>query len=112
MKTNILKRNEDFNKIIKEGKRNNNSHFIVYSLPSLSFVREDFNIGISVGKKIGNAPVRNKQKRIVRDIVRKLAKENLIPNKQFVIISKSVCIKSDYELQYSKLKEIFKKERA
>mgnify|MGYP000453686997 CR=1 FL=1 len=49
----------------------------MYSLPSLSFVREDYNIGISVGKKIGNAPVRNKQKRIVRDIVRKLAKEKL-----------------------------------
>ena len=111
MKTNILKRNEDFNKIIKEGKRNNNSHFIVYSLPPLSFHRDTFNIGVSVGKKLGNAPVRNKQKRIVRDIIRKLAKENLICNKQFVVISKKNCLESSYEIQEQKLRELFKKER-
>jgi len=73
-----------FNDIIKEGKRNANKYFV------LCYVRKNElnnNYGIAVGKKIGNAVVRNKIKRQIRNIVDKNNK--LFPNfHNYIIICK------------------------
>ncbi|MGL5021292.1 MAG: ribonuclease P protein component [Mycoplasmatales bacterium] len=111
MKKHVLKKNEDFNKIIKEGKKIGNTHFTVYSLPSLSLNYNSYNIGISVGKKLGDAHVRNRQKRIVRNIIRHLSKEVEFENRQYVVMSKPICLKSNFEEQENKLFMLFKKEK-
>ncbi len=110
MKKHILRKNEDFNKIIKEGKRSSCSHFIVYSLPSLFFKDDTHRVGISVGKKLGNAVVRNSQKRRVRAIVRELEKEQLFAKNDYVIISKVKCLNSSYTMQLKSLKSLLIKE--
>lgn len=105
-KVNRLKRNEDFDKIIKEGKKRLNSHFIVYYLPSLSLDNQDFRIGISVGKKFGNAVTRNKQKRIVRNLV-DINIGNIIQY-DYVIISRPACLNSKFDIQDKKFSSIFR----
>lgn len=58
-----IKKNEDFTKIINKRKSVANESFVIfYDAKSEEYSR----IGISVSKKIGNAPTRNKIKRQVR----------------------------------------------
>lgn len=110
MKKHVLKSNEDFNKIIKEGKRISNSHFTVYSLPSLSLDIDDLKIGISVGKKLGKAHVRNREKRIVREIITKIISNNKLDNKCYVIMARPNSIGAKYSVQEQKITELFKRE--
>ena len=59
-KANILKENRDFNRIIKDGTPFKYKDYIIYvekKDPSI------YKFGFSVGKKIGNAVVRNKIRR-------------------------------------------------
>ena len=66
-KINILKNNRDFNRIIKNNKSFKYKDYIIY-------IERDTNdlykFGISVSKKIGNAVVRNKLKRQIKNINR------------------------------------------
>lgn len=67
-KINTVKKNEDFRKIIKNGKYYKNPFFVIYTY------QNDFDyyrFGISVSKKVGNAVVRNKIKRQMRNLIDK-----------------------------------------
>lgn len=59
-----VKSDSDFQKVFKQGKSFANRQFIIYYLERPK--QEHFRIGISVSKKIGNAVVRNKMKRYIR----------------------------------------------
>ncbi|MBQ1826465.1 MAG: ribonuclease P protein component [Erysipelotrichaceae bacterium] len=61
-----VKRSEQFQKIIKTGEHKANGSFVLYRTAAL----EDHDrVGISVGKKLGNAVERNKVKRQVRMMI-------------------------------------------
>ncbi|MCU7557921.1 ribonuclease P protein component [Macrococcus capreoli] len=60
-----IKKNEDFQKVYKQGKSVANKQFIVYRLSNPE--NEHFRLGISVSKKIGNAVTRNRIKRAIRE---------------------------------------------
>jgi ribonuclease P protein component len=79
----VLKKNEDILLVIKTGIKNIYKHFIIYrkenKLTNSRFC-------ISVNKKIGNAVVRNKLKRQVRDII---MKNMVTKNEDYVIILSS-----------------------
>lgn len=62
----MVKSHEEFNEIINKGKKLSNKYMIVFFLPKIF---EKPNFGIAVGKKIGNAVVRNKLKRQFRAII-------------------------------------------
>jgi ribonuclease P protein component len=95
MKDKIVKLNQDFDKIIKEGHRKSNNEFIIYFLPSSFFTFKGFKVGFSVGKKRGNAPFRNRQKRIMREIVRK--NQNQLKDYHYIIIIKEAGCGKKYE---------------
>lgn len=65
-KKNIVKENKDFSRIINSGKKCWNDTYSIYYDKNN---HDDYRIGISVSKKIGNAVVRNKIKRQIRNIV-------------------------------------------
>lgn len=65
-KINILKKNEDFERIIKNNKSYKNKDYIIYVEKNTS---EFYHFGISVGKKVGNAVTRNKIKRQIKNII-------------------------------------------
>ena len=78
----IVKHNQDFEKIMNEGKCNKNRSFIIFSLKNeLPYDK----YGISVSKKLGNAVFRNKYKRKIRSIIDNY-KKNYINGKDYIII--------------------------
>ncbi len=91
----VLKKNDEFNLIIKEGKKITNSDFIVYFLPSIFFESSEPKVGLSVGKKLGNAPFRNYQKRRLRMIVQQNV--NLLSNNHYVFILRPRGCKSTFK---------------
>lgn len=89
----IVKNKQDFDNIIHKGKYLKNNTFIIYYLKH----NESFpKFGIAVGKKIGNAVIRNKYKRIIRNIV---DKNKFLFKKEYdyIIIIKRKCLEMSYQ---------------
>ena len=95
-KINIVKKSTDFTRIIKSKTPFKNKYFIIYKENTNENI---YHFGISVSKKIGNAVVRNKLKRRVKDIIDKSALQFL--NKDYIIVLK----KSAKDAEYLELKE-------
>ena len=65
-KINIVKENNDYNRIIKENRPFKYKDYVIYIDKRETSV---YRFGFSVGKKIGNAVVRNHIKRQIKEIV-------------------------------------------
>ena len=72
-KINILKNNMDFNRIIKNNKPYKYKDYVIYIEKSNNDI---YHFGFSIGKKIGNAVVRNKIKRQIKSIIDKKNYQN------------------------------------
>ena len=81
-KLNIIKKQEEINDIIKNGNLIKNKFFFIYYKERNS---KYYRFCICVSKKLGNAVVRNKNKRQIKDII---DKSNLVfkSNMDYVII--------------------------
>lgn len=91
-KINIVKKNTEFNNIMKIGKKYSSDIFYVYAVDnSYTFNR----YGISVSKKVGNAVTRNKYKRRIKDIIDDI--EINFNGKNIVIISRPKLRFCDYD---------------
>lgn len=81
----IVKEHVDFTNIIQKGRYYKSKYFVVY-------IRKNdlahYRFGISVGKKVGNAVIRNKVKRQMRMIIDNY-KKNYQKNMDYIIIIKS-----------------------
>ena len=65
-KLNIVKKNEDFSRIMKKYRPFKSHSFIVYVEKETNNI---YKFGISASKKVGNAVTRNKYKRRIKDII-------------------------------------------
>ena len=90
-----LKKEKDFNKVFKDGKRLFSGSLTLVYLPS-----KELKVGFAVGKKHGGSVQRNRIKRLLRESFRSFSPEKM-KNFFFVFIPK---IKDDYSL------EVFKKD--
>ena len=63
-----LRNRADFSRVYRHGKSFANHQFVVYWFSKKEVER--FRVGISVSKKVGNAVVRNRMRRLVKEIVR------------------------------------------
>lgn len=103
-KRDIVKENTLFNNIIANGKRKSNKYFII------CYLEKDYpknNYGIAVGKKVGNAVIRNRIKRQIRNII----DHNifLFPNfHNYIIICKREVLSLDYKMMEEELKKLLK----
>ena len=77
-----IKKSEDIEQIIKHKKSVGNKNYIIYIMKNSE--ANHFRLATSVSKKIGNAVVRNRQKRLIKVVFNKY-KENLLPFDIFVI---------------------------
>ncbi|SDS81278.1 ribonuclease P protein component [Paenibacillaceae bacterium GAS479] len=96
-----LRRREDFARTYRGGKSFANGQFVVYW--SRQPKAEPFRLGISASKKIGNAVVRNRMRRVVKEIVRHNV-EKIVNHTDFILIVRAGAVgKSSKELERSVL---------
>ena len=61
-----IKKNEDIKLVLDNKKSAGNKNYIIYIMKNSE--AKNFRIAMSVSKKIGNAVVRNRQKRLIRQV--------------------------------------------
>lgn len=89
----IIKESKVFDSLIKKGQMIKNYNFVVFYQEA----KTDYNkYGISVGKKIGKAHLRNKLKRKVRAIIRNYQK-SYPKNYNCIIIIRNSCLNLSYQ---------------
>lgn len=79
-----VKSEKDFGKVFHNGHSTANRQFVIYRLEK---DQPHFRIGISVGKKIGNAVTRNAVKRKIRQSITEL-KAGIDPSNDFIVIAR------------------------
>ena len=100
-----IKRNEEFAKLISYHHCVSSACFIIYYQDKS---QDNARVGISVSKKIGNAVVRNRVKRQIREMVRELMDFATYP-KDLVIIVRKPYLEHDYHHNKNDLEIAFKK---
>ena len=88
-----LKKNSDFRRLYTKGKSTVTPYLVLYcrknSLP-------ETRVGFTVSAKLGNAVVRNRVRRQLREIVR-LRRADLKGGRDLVLVARSKCVGGAYE---------------
>lgn len=101
-KINIVRKNVDFSRIIKNNNALKYKDYIIYKENNNDKI---YRFGISVSKKIGNAVVRNKLKRQIKNIIDSKDYENSF---NCIIILRKGILQKDYFQMQKELYEAFK----
>ncbi|OJF97187.1 ribonuclease P protein component [Alkalibacterium sp. 20] len=90
-----VKSEADFQKVFHQGQSMANRQFVIYHLPKEG--QTHFRVGISVGKKLGNAPKRNAIKRKIRHCFIEFDQEDKIkPDLDFIVIARQPVSTMDF----------------
>lgn len=88
-----VKTDKDFQKVYRHGESVANRQLVLYVYPKAD--QKHFRVGLSVGKKIGNAVVRNRIKRLIRAALQEL-KPAINPEIDFLLIARRDIIDKDF----------------
>lgn len=105
-KKNRLKKNEDFQTVFRRGKSMANRQFVLYTLKQPQL--DEFRVGLSVSKKIGNAVTRNRIKRLIRQVILE-EKDKLKSKNDYVIIARKPVSEMSYAEIKKSLQHLFRK---
>jgi len=93
-----LRNRAEFTRVYRHGKSFANRQLVLYWFPKRDV--EQFRMGVSVSKKVGNAVVRNRMRRLMKEIVRQHADE-IIDHLDLVFIVR----KGALDLEYKELEK-------
>lgn len=103
-KENRIRKNEEFQEIIRLRQSVANACFVMYCRKN---DKEQTRIGISVSKKLGNAVIRNKIKRQVRSLVQETI--DLNSNFDYIIIVRNKYLSINYDQGIKEMQYLLKK---
>lgn len=100
-----IKKNEEFQRVFKQGKSYANRQFVIYCLPKEG--QREFRIGLSVGKKIGKAVTRVQVKRYIRQVFLEL-RDDLRQDMDYVIIARMPAANLNYHETKKSLEHVLR----
>ena len=100
-----LQKKYQFNYVYRVGKTVSGKLFVLYFCPSKN---KNVKIGISVSHKVGNAVVRNKTKRRIREAIRPHLK-NIKTNFNIVLLAKTTIADSTFETMSQEIEFLLNK---
>lgn len=103
-KNSIVKSNKEFTNIIETGRQYKNRFLVIYFKKNQHSKNR---FGITVGTKVGNAVVRNKFKRQIRNIVDN-CKNFYSKDSDYIIIVRKSCLSASYDDLNSSFNKIIK----
>jgi len=95
-------KNTDFQEMYKKGNKYFGKYMLIYVITNTN--KDESDIGVVASKKVGNAIVRNRLKRLFREVFR-LNKLHLNNNYKIVIISKYYSGTKFKELKYKDIEK-------
>ena len=98
----ILKKTHDIDSLVKEKQSVGNTYFAIYYRKS-----ESLKIVVSVSKKLGKAVVRNYQKRVMKEILRK--NMELIPSVDMLVVVKLNSLNLTYQEKETEIIKLIKR---
>ncbi|WP_088104608.1 ribonuclease P protein component [Halalkalibacter urbisdiaboli] len=103
-----IKKNDEFSLVFDKGQSVANRQFVLYSLKKEG--QDQFRIGLSVSKRVGNAVTRNRIKRLVRTFFQ-LYKEEIKSGFDYVVIARRPVADMEYQEVEKSLLHVFRKAR-
>lgn len=100
-----IKKDKEFQLAFKSGKSFANRQFVVYCYKKES--QEEFRIGLSVSKKVGNAVVRNRIKRYIRQAFLEM-KDQLQQDMDYVVIARQQAATKDFHETKKSLQHVLR----
>ena len=104
-KEEILRDNREFNEVYSKGKSYVNRNLVIHVLHG---ERYNGKVGFAAGKKLGNAVVRNRVKRLLREAYR-LCKKNLRSDCALVILGRKNLVDAKVDVAIESFIDICKK---
>ena len=101
-----LKKRQDFKQVFQKGFSVANRQFVLYHLPKKE--PSPLRLGVSVSRKIGKAVVRNRVKRLIKEVVRHWLSE-LKSQVDCVVIARKPAANMTYREVKASLRHLFKK---
>ncbi|MFD0871816.1 ribonuclease P [Chlamydia abortus] len=105
-KQNRLAKREDFSKVYRWGKSTANHQFVLYRKEKNA--SQPLRVGVSVSKKVGNAVVRNRIRRVVKEIIR-LNIDRIEGNADLIFIARKPAADMSYHEMEKSLFHVLKK---
>ncbi|QEH62419.1 ribonuclease P [Spiroplasma chinense] len=100
---NIIKKNHHFQRIISKKRFQKARSFVIYYVKSDEL---NFKYGVSVGKKLGNAVIRNKIKRQIRQMVSKRIDSLNNKKLKIVIMARNEFLNRSFEYNEKELEKL------
>lgn len=99
-----LKRRAAFNYVYRKGEKSQTRHLLLLYAKS----REGLKIGLSVSKKVGNAVVRNRVKRLLREGLLPLT-ESINAGYMYVLLARPSAAELDYQAMCDEVRRVFER---
>lgn len=84
-----VKKEQDFQRIIQKRQSFANRNFVLYKIKKAG--QPHFHVGISVGKKVGNAVMRNRVKRQIREALF-MMRDEISADYDFIVIARPAIV--------------------